>query len=633
MKKYLILLSIISIFLIGSLIIGFSYSFWLVTKTQNSENLVEVGCFEMTMEEDIESVINLNNSYPVSDVVGMQSKPYVFSIKNNCSIDAYYKINYEIDQSSTLNPKFVKISLNDNKPIFLNHGDYEKTSDSYAYNLDSGILKENEIREFNFRMWLDEETTLNDAGGKNLVGKIVTNSVSLDAALKSLGDVARSLVYDGGVCRNVDSTYQYMGGCYLKGNVDDNYVWFSGDVWQIMGINSDDSIRLIAATSATSLIYNHGNGSDFNGSYVDDWLNNFYYDRLKNNYYIVDSDFCFRSNVLDASSAVDNCDDGVLLKRKVGLLTLDELNLAGTVDSYLDNLTIFWLMTSYDDNNIYQYDYGQGLAEDYNVTSSRSVRPVINVRGDIIVSKGEGLYSNMYGTIRYPYIVGDDFVESNNVSLANVGYVGEYVNFGDNLYRIIDKDREGNIKLMLEDYYRENNEIMKVNFGDDSLFTYEDRTINGGTNSGIGYLLYSKVLDDLVGVDDNNRSKLVNDYKWIQNDLRYGNSFRDNFEITENSNVVVGPIGLSKMGEIYNILSLNNFTLNGGISATNDHLSNYWLLDGWNSNEETWTMRYSNSSTIMVPGTEYYGFKPVIVVKGDSLVSGGNGFVWNPYQI
>ena len=59
----------------------------------------------------------------------------------------------------------------------------------------------------------------------------------------------------------------------------------------------------------------------------------------------------------------------------------------------------------------------------------------------------------------------------------------------------------------------------------------------------------------------------------------------------------------------------------------------YWLLDGWNSNEETWTMRYNNSSTIMVPGTEYYGFKPVIVVKGDSLVSGGNGFVWNPYQI
>jgi type IV pilus assembly protein PilA len=48
------------------------------------------------------------------------------------------------------------------------------------------------------------------------------------------------------------NTYTYLGGTYLKGAQTNNYVWFNGFVWRIMGKDADGNIRMITEENVTS---------------------------------------------------------------------------------------------------------------------------------------------------------------------------------------------------------------------------------------------------------------------------------------------------------------------------------------------------------------------------------------------
>ena len=69
---------------------------------------------------------------------------------------------------------------------------------------------------------------------------------------------AKELVYENDTCKTDGTTYQYMGGCYLKGKPTNNSLWYSGFLWRIMGINADGTVRLITDENVTAIPY-HGN--------------------------------------------------------------------------------------------------------------------------------------------------------------------------------------------------------------------------------------------------------------------------------------------------------------------------------------------------------------------------------------
>lgn len=75
-----------------------------------------------------------------------------------------------------------------------------------------------------------------------------------------------------------DDNYSYMGGCYFKGYPVNNFLWYSGFLWRIMGINADGSIRLITDETVTSIPWGAtGTAKNYEDSYVKDWLNNYFY--------------------------------------------------------------------------------------------------------------------------------------------------------------------------------------------------------------------------------------------------------------------------------------------------------------------------------------------------------------------
>ena len=98
-----------------------------------------------------------------------------------------------------------------------------------------------------------------------------------------------------------------------------------------------------------------------------------------------------------------------LLKYPVGLITVDEVNMAGAVNGtsntntnlYLRTGSNFWTMSPYvfSSNNGYAYIWyvsSQGILSSYQSNSNYGVRPVINLKASVLYDSGSGTEADPY---------------------------------------------------------------------------------------------------------------------------------------------------------------------------------------------------------------------------------------------
>ena len=207
MKKLNIMIVGISLVLIVLLGVGVSYSLWNISVSQDKVNMAMTSCFDITYSSE-SSAINLEKQYPISDENSSKLTPYTFKITNNCDINAYYKINLETLNTSNIDTRFIKASLNNTNPRVINR--YNETEVSLkngkvANTLKSGYLPVGGSISFDLRVWLDYDTTINDTkndGTDKWVGKIVAISspVTEDEINKVCQEKGGDLI-DGGECR------------------------------------------------------------------------------------------------------------------------------------------------------------------------------------------------------------------------------------------------------------------------------------------------------------------------------------------------------------------------------------------------------------------------------------------------
>ena len=114
MKKKNILFISVSLILILLLGIGISYSMWNITTSQDTTNTAYTKCFDVSITNQKNS-IDLENTYPISDEKGKKLTPFSFTITNTCDIFASYTVNLESLKDTTLNSKFLKVMLNNEK--------------------------------------------------------------------------------------------------------------------------------------------------------------------------------------------------------------------------------------------------------------------------------------------------------------------------------------------------------------------------------------------------------------------------------------------------------------------------------------------------------------------------------------
>lgn len=238
--------------------------------------------------------------------------------------------------------------------------------------------------------------------------------------------------------KTVIETDTNKGNVY-KGLVENNYVSFAGRLFRLVKLNSDGTVKIVSNEDVGTVNYDD----------IDKYLNDYYYSSI----YEKSKDLL----VKNYKWCNDQVGDKELNSRKkcnnntnrniVGLLSLaDYNNSVDTGSSYLYSDTINW-MSDYSskneawatregfigtDSRYYSFD------KDYNF----SVRPAFVLKKNIKVVDGTGSKDD-------PYII-DDFKKGKVGSKINTRYSGEYVSYGDTLYRIVEKE-DGYTKVVSND--------------------------------------------------------------------------------------------------------------------------------------------------------------------------------------
>ena len=158
--------------------ITFSYAFWFMTDIQQNHNEVTAGCLSFSLDDkDVDgnvTNINLPNAYPMRDEIGLRLSPYILKITNTCTLQTNIFISLHNLDSSGIDSKYIKVSLQDENDNFvldptlvsnITGGKYSNditTAVSHKLNnikethlLNNFLLDPDETITVNMRMWID----------------------------------------------------------------------------------------------------------------------------------------------------------------------------------------------------------------------------------------------------------------------------------------------------------------------------------------------------------------------------------------------------------------------------------------------------------------------------------------------
>ena len=430
-----------------------------------------------------------------------------------------------------------------------------------------------------------------------------------------------------GCVTSTENNYSYMGGCYIKGNPTNNSIWYSGFLWRIMGINADGTVRLITDENVTAIPWGAENtAQNWDDSYAKDWLNNYFYSRLKGNNIIKEETWCSETTT-DSSSTRTTCTNNLSQENsKVGLITIDEYNLAGGSISYLNIGQWQWTMTPY--NSSYAWIVNNSGYANYSdvVSNALGLRAVINVNSGVTITGGNGTLGATWSSEAGPYVLNEDKNVEVTGKLNEKATSGEYVLFAGRKYRVVDKDSNGNTKLILDGYYEEDGNIFEMVYNETSTNEFSVTT-------GIGQKLNGDVLNWLVQESDTtNRNKLVSNYTWYQNNFGYGQSYTISLNEENPTRSIQATVGLIRVGEMLSSQSSSILTNGYQDTSSYSNASHYWAMTPYTSSSYSWRVSLSGSANYYgVSNTN--GLRAVIVVNSDVTITGGNGTWSNPYQI
>jgi len=195
-KKKRIMLTIVALLITVGMVVGVSYALWQVTLQQSSSNVITTGCFKVEFTD--KNPIHLERTYPITDEEGSKTTPYEFTITNTCDNDASYQINLEVLNSSTLtNIEYIREQLNEKGSIsgsrILNTNDVvEKTLNEAkeSYKLKEGVLKGQESKTYEFRLWLDESTP----AVSEVMNKTLNSKITITTSLKPPVDTRNMMI-------------------------------------------------------------------------------------------------------------------------------------------------------------------------------------------------------------------------------------------------------------------------------------------------------------------------------------------------------------------------------------------------------------------------------------------------------
>ena len=257
-------------------IISVSYAFFVLYLRQTDNNSVTaLSCFTSTLTEE-NSAINLTNEFPIKDEDGMKKTPFTFKITNNCN--NYVKAYITIDslKEGTANyilSKYMKANVStkgstDGTSLIIGTQNTKVLDNKHnGYIIKEVGLNSKESKEFDLRLWIDYDTTKEQAAGMTYLSQVViVTEPGIDNTLA--GTVLRNnkvqtpLTTPGAAVSTADEALlasaedDYGTSYYFRGAVKNNYVEFANKCWRIVRVSGDGSVKLILHNDNTTKVAN-----------------------------------------------------------------------------------------------------------------------------------------------------------------------------------------------------------------------------------------------------------------------------------------------------------------------------------------------------------------------------------------
>ena len=237
-----------------------------------------------------------------------------------------------------------------------------------------------------------------------------------DLELPENGHLLRKITSTGTVKEVIEDdimnrlNYEDSEQTFVTGSNPYNYIWYSGKLWRVVSIDpSDNSVKLVTQWNISAIPYNPSNQTNFDGSYMEEWLNDTTVDGFLGNLRDYEN-FIVTDAVWDTaidSSGLGSFErpDGTIVTDPVGLLNMYEYQTSyrGTNygNGYLNNELQWWLITPDTSTKVWQVNSrgagaNSGSATSWEPTGTAGIRPSIVLKSSIKIVDGDGSEDNPY---------------------------------------------------------------------------------------------------------------------------------------------------------------------------------------------------------------------------------------------
>ena len=633
-RKEILIIGLMLLLVIA--LIGVSYAAFRFTGVGQRENTITTGSITMSYEES-SNTISLNGALPTTDETGMvrlnPGEYFDFTVSSTITGDV--NINYEISAKEvgdgTIDGSNIKLYLTrltetgEEQVMSPRVYSEESTSNNFTgrpaneMSLYTSSMSSSESYKYRLRMYVDEGYNPQGDGG-NLTFSVKINVYGRDRVAEEASTV---------LLNNIPEENQYDDGVdtFITGEDPNNYIWYSGKLWRAVSVaNEAKTTKLVTQWNISAINYSSGS-TDFEGSYMEEWLNDTSVDGFLGNLRDYES-FIVTDSVWDATmdstslGSITRSDGTTTVSKAVGLLNIYEYQISYTgttyANGYLNNGLYWWTLTPYSSSDV-RYVNGDGTAYNNTPSSARGVRPSINLKSNVKIVDGNG-------TIDNPYRLEGDNDTNLSGTLLNTRYSGEYIKFGNdesNLYRIVSHENVTGTKITSAESLKNSDTFIESAFGNNTTFS---------SSNTIGVFLNGDYLTSYV---NGSYSNMIEDNTtWYLGTVGSGTSYKlakytDTNMSSTVSTTTESKVGLLRFGELM-AGQFKRYAVKGGSSST-ELTTSYWTLTQYSSSSVQYVNNYGNASNY--PSSYVNGVRPSLNLKSNVIITGGLGTKEQPFEI
>ena len=511
--------------------------------------------------------------------VRRENKEYKYYVYLECGL-----LKSNIDHTGPV------VKLKGNKEVQVNVGEEYK---------DEGVLS---VKDSNDGILKVEDVVVKGEVNTNKVGSYTISYTAFDK-LNNKTTVTRNVSVVQELYHTVKKELKDISN--YQGNPKNNYVKLSNMLFRIYGYDKDNNIILVSDEDV----------SNVNFTKIDSWLE-YYYNHLndftKKN--IVETKYCNMSidgeitlDLKECSSYTDK--KKIYVPSVIDILKAEKYNEEKEEyeDCFMETYTISWTSSSKDKDNAYVVrnlfwgdDAGKILVS-FPKIDNYGVRPMFTIKGNILITGGDGTYLN-------PYVFGDT-PKAKNSSLVHDRYTGEYVSIKGDIFRIIETLDDGTTKVISNatvGNYKDN--VSCTASANDKVITY-----NPKDKTSVAYYIA------------NNSGEYIDTSFFTKHEI----------EVPIYKSEIIYKEEIEKKKYTVILSAPNMYDMFSAKPQKLDYSGSYWLVNS--SKKERFTGAVSDigvvHNNVKIPNTANLRIRVVGYLKKNIIISSGKGTLDRPYKL